>query len=85
MAANIKLSQRRTVRFSLETDRRLEIRATADNKSVSDVIRESVELEMAGGEASAGDWILTANRGHKPRPASADRLAFQKHYNERHQ
>ena len=43
MSDTLILGKRRTVRFTSEIDRLLEAKASAENKSVSDIIRVSVK------------------------------------------
>ena len=85
MSDTLTLGKRRTVRFSEKIDRLLEAKASAENKSVSDIIRVSVKATVETGEGSAGHWILSATKGRSPRAASAERAAFQKRYKQRHQ
>ena len=85
MSDTLTLGKRRTVRFTSEIDRLLESKASAENKSVSDIIRVSVKAGIESGEGSAGNWILSATKGRSPRAASPERVAFQKRYRQRHQ
>jgi hypothetical protein len=63
----------------------LEARASAESKSVSDIIRDSVKAGIESGESSAGSWILSAAQGRSPRAAGPERVAFQKRHRKRHQ
>lgn len=84
MSDALTLGKRRTVRFSEAIDRLLEARASAENKSVSDIIRGSVKAGIESGESSAGSWILSVAKGRSPRAAGPERVAFQKRYRKRH-
>ena len=85
MSDTMTLGKRRTVRFASAVDRRLAARAAGENKSISDIIRDSVLTGLQTGEASAGKWILNAAQKLAPRAASPARLAFRKAYKARHQ
>ena len=78
------LGKRRTIRFAAEVDRLLSGKATAEKKSVSRVIRDSVLANLRSYQPTAGEWILSV-ADNPPRPASPKRLAFRKKYLARHQ
>lgn len=84
MSDTMTLGKRRTVRFASELDRLIASRAAVENKSISEIIRLSVLAGLRTGEISAGEWIRTAAKNVSPRPASPERLAFRKKYQERH-
>ena len=73
------LGKRRTIRFAAEVDRLLSSKATAENKSVSRVIRDSVLANLRSYQPSAAKWILSV-ADNPPRPVSSKRLAFRKKY-----
>ena len=85
MSDKLTLGKRRTVRFSEAIDRLLEARSSAESKSVSDIIRDSVKAGIESGEGSAGNWILSAAQERSPRAAGPERAAFQKRHRKRHQ
>ncbi len=85
MAASNTLGKRRTVRFSIEDDRRIEAFAHMVNKPVSEIIREKVIQSIPEGGKTASEWILDTAKTPAPqhRP-DASRDAFRKAYTERH-
>lgn len=85
MSDTMTLGKRRTVRFASEVDRLIASRAAVENKSISDIIRVSVLAGLHTGEISAGDWVTGVAKKSSPRPASPERKAFRKRYQERHQ
>ena len=85
MSDTILLGKRRTVRFTAAVDRLLESVAAQKNRSVSDIIRLSVQTGIENRDTTAGDWVLGAASRRRPRRADAARLAFQKKWKERHQ
>ena len=85
MADTLTLGRRRTVRFSREDDARLEAHAQAEQRPVSEVIREAVRQLPQAAQTSAGEWILSVAQSPAPKlrddPASA---AFRAAYTRRH-
>jgi hypothetical protein len=77
-----KLAKPRTVRFSLEVDKRLSAVAARKGKSVSEVIRDSVMHDLEAGDQTAGDWLLTVAKS--PLPSRKLNDDFIRAYRKRH-
>jgi predicted DNA-binding protein len=79
------LGKSRTVRLPATIDGRLQARAAKTGKSVSELIRQTVEAEYSQDLDTAGDWVLKLAKEPPPRAATRpDRKAFQEAYRKRH-
>jgi hypothetical protein len=82
MSYKAALGKPRTVRFSLEIDRKLSAVAARRGKTVSQVIRESVVHDLEADGQTAGAWLL--NVAASPAPKRKLQEDFARAYRKRH-
>src|SRR5258707_353343 len=79
------LGKSRTVRLPVRIDARLKAKAADTGKSVSALIRQTVEAEYSQDIGTAGEWVLKqAQRGVTRRHTQSQSKAFQEAYRKRH-
>ena len=79
------LGRSRTVRLSAAIDGRLQAKAAKTGKSVSELIRQTIEAEYNDDLETAGTWILKiSNQPARERVIHSDRKAFREAYQRRH-
>jgi predicted DNA-binding protein len=82
MSYRATLSKARTIRLSAETDKQIEAVAAQKGKTVSDVIRDTLEAEFSTPRETAGQWLLKTARLPRNREPDAQ---FGSAYRQRHQ
>jgi predicted DNA-binding protein len=85
MSDRLTLAKSRTVRLPAEIDGRLQASAAKAGKSVSQLIRQTVEAEYSQEPDTAGNWVLTVGKLRPlKRAVHPARKKFQEAYEKRH-
>jgi hypothetical protein len=81
MSDTAAFSRTRTVRLSVQTDRRIQAVAALKGKTASDVIRETLEAEFSNARETPGQWLLrTAPLPRNRKPDARISAAYRRRH-----